>query len=299
MSRMEWRPPTAAKRAEMGAALCGRYPMLERFPIGKSACGRDIDGFMLGQGAHSVLFVGGTHAQEWLTVLLVYRFMEDVCAHVESGKAACRVAIGKAMHGRSLLFVPALNPDGIEIALAGSGTAGKFAASVASLGGDTAGLWQANARGVDLNHNFRAGWEQLHALEQQSGILSPAARRYGGFAPESEPETAAVAALCRRVRPAHALSLHTQGEVIYWRYGHRTPEQARLMAQVLAQAAGYTLDDPEGLAQGGGFKDWFIEEFARPAFTVECGKGENPLPLADFSAVYERVRELLFTAAVL
>ncbi len=299
MREFTWVPPTAEVCARMGRALCARHPRLERFPIGKSACGRPIDGFLLGSGAHVVLFLAGTHGQEWMTTLLLYRFMADVCAHVESGDAACRIAIGKAMHGRSLLFVPAFNPDGIEIALSGSKSAGAFADSVARLGGDRPGLWQANARGVDLNHNFRAGWDALHALEQAQGIVAPSPRRYGGISPESEPETAAVAAVCRRVRPAHALSLHTQGEELYWRYGTRTPERARFMAEVLAKASGYALSEPHGLAVGGGFKDWFIEEFGNPAFTVECGKGENPLPLADFSPIYAQLREMLFLAAIL
>ncbi len=292
-------PPTAAIRTAWGEALCRRYAMLERYPIGNSVCGREIDGFLLGRGAHVVLYLGGTHAQEWMTSLLLYRFIEDACAHIESGKAAGNIAIGKAMHGRSLLIVPSLNPDGIEIALNGSATAGRFADAVARLGGDTPRLWQANARGVDLNHNFNAGWDKLQEEERKNGIFSPSPRQYGGIAPESEPETQALAALCRRVRPAHAVSLHTQGEVIYWRYGHRTPERARLMAQVLANASGYALDEPTGLAVGGGFKDWFIEEWGNPAFTVECGIGENPLPLADFLPIYERLRALLFLTAVL
>lgn len=274
-------PPAAAIRTRWGEALCKRYPMLERYPIGNSVCGREIDGFLLGRGAHIVLFLGGTHAQEWITALLLYRFIEDTCAHIESGKSAGNIAIGKAMHGRSLLFVPCLNPDGVEKALCGDNT------------------WQANARGVDLNHNFNAGWDKLQEKERKNGIFSPGPRQFGGEAPESEPETAAITALCRRVQPAHAVSLHTQGEVIYWRYGHRTPERARLMAQLLANACGYALDEPTGLAVGGGFKDWFIEEFGNPAFTVECGKGKNPLPLADFSPIYGRIREALFLAAIL
>ncbi len=292
-------PPTAAVTARWGASLCARFPELYRFPIGQSVCGRPLDGFLLGKGAHVVLYVGGTHGQEWMTSLLLYRFIDEVCTHVESGKPACRVAIGKAMSGRSLLFVPCLNPDGVEIALLGSRAAGDFADEVARLGGDIPARWQANARGVDLNHNFNAGFEELQVLEQKNGICSPAARQYGGNTFESEPETAALVALCRRVEPSHALTLHTQGEEIYWRYGHRTPERAQLMAEVLSRASGYTLSDPQGLAVGGGFKDWFIEEFGRPAFTIECGKGENPLPIDNFEPLYTRLREMLFLSAVL
>ena len=40
-------------------------------------------------------------------------------------------------------------------------------------------------------------------------------------------------------------------------------------------------------------KDWFLEEFHRPAFTIEVGKGENPLPHTDLDAIYERVKPML------
>ncbi|SIF32539.1 Gamma-D-glutamyl-L-diamino acid endopeptidase 1 [Mycobacteroides abscessus subsp. abscessus] len=36
-----------------------------------------------------------------------------------------------------------------------------------------------------------------------------------------------------------------------------------------------------------GYKDWFIKEFQRPGFTIELGKGINPLPLSQFDEIYE------------
>ena len=291
--------PDEAARREWVAALTGRYPFLEALPIGRSVCGRDITGLLLGRGPHTVLMAAAIHAQEWLTSLLLFRFCEDVCEAIQTGASLSGVAIGRAMHGRSLLLIPALNPDGVEIALHGSAAAGRWAAFVAELGGDQPGLWQANARGVDLNHNFNAGFAELQVMEQKNGISSPAHRQFGGPAPESEPESAAVAALCRRVRPAHLLALHSQGEVIYWSYGHHTPQQSALMAHILADAAGYALEEPTGLAAHGGLKDWFMEAFHRPGFTVECGRGENPLPLSDFRPLYRNLREMLTLAAVM
>ena len=71
------------------------------------------------------------------------------------------------------------------------------------------------------------------------------------------------------------------------------------MAEIMSASSGYALEEPEGLAVGGGFKDWFIKEFDRPAFTVEVGRGENPLPLEDYAKIYKQIRELLMLSAIM
>ena len=71
------------------------------------------------------------------------------------------------------------------------------------------------------------------------------------------------------------------------------------MAQVLGAAGGYTVTDPQGFASHGGFKDWFISCFHRPGFTVELGKGVNPLPVEEFEAIYQKAREMLVLSVLL
>lgn len=294
--------PQPADWATVGAqlaALCGRYRFLELQPVGHSLLGRDIYGVMLGGGHHRVLYAAAFHGQEWITTLVLLRLCEEIC------EALCRdgrlddMDFRRAMAGRCLVFIPQVNPDGVDIALGGSRTAGRYAALVAEKGGDTPGLWQANARGVDLNHNFNAGRETLLTMERADGIMGPAPRRFGGEAAESEPETQALTSLCRRADFRHVIALHTQGEEIYWRYGDRTPANARMMADILAASSGYTVADPEGTASHGGFKDWFIEEMGRPGFTLEMGRGQNPLPLTDFEPLYQKAREMLLLAALM
>ena len=159
--------------------------------------------------------------------------------------------------------------------------------------------WNANFRGVDINHNFDAGWEQLRILEEKKGIYGPSKTRFGGYRPESEPETVALTQLCRSIQIRHVLALHSQGEVIYWNYGNKTIPRSRKMAEIMATSSGYALDIPIGLASGGGFKDWFICEFLRPGFTVELGLGENPLPCESAEAIYEKVEEMLMLCTIM
>jgi g-D-glutamyl-meso-diaminopimelate peptidase len=194
-----------------------------------------------------------------------------------------------------------LNPDGTDYQIHGVQKENPLYERVLGMNGGSTDFsrWQANARGVDLNHNYDAGFWEYKKPEAEGGIFA-GATRYSGEAPESEPE---VAALCNLVRfegdLRGILTLHTQGEEIYWHYGDRTPPRSRMMAEVLAASSGYTVASPEGLAAHGGFKDWFIHTFARPGFTLEMGKGRNPLPLSDFEQLYAKAREMLLIAALL
>ena len=294
-----------AQPADSGAVrallttLRGRYPFLELRPVGRSVLGRDIYGALIGGGPDRVLYAAAFHGQEWITSLVLLRLCEDICAALDGDGRLADMDFGRAIAGRCLVFVPQVNPDGVDIALRGSIAAGVYAPLVAEKGGDTPGLWQANARGVDINHNFDAGRAALQQMERQNGIEGPSPRRFCGEAAESEPETRAMTALCRRGEFRHVLALHAQGEEIYWQYGPRTPSYARMMANILASASGYTVSEPEGLASHGGFKDWFIQETGRPAFTIELGRGENPLPLDQFEAIYAKAREMLLLAAIM
>ena len=96
--------------------------------------------------------------------------------------------------------------------------------------------------------------------------------------------------------PTLTLSYHTQGEVIYWRYSDRESPHAYEIGQRLAAASGYALADVPYASGFAGYKDWFIEAFDRPGYTIEAGQGNNPLPLTDFDDLYARNLPLLAEA---
>ncbi len=280
-------------------ALCARYSFFSAAPIGQSVVGRAIVGLTLGDGDERALMAAAFHGQEWLTALICLRLCEDIGEAYDTNTTLDGWDIRRALRDRTLMWVPLVNPDGVEIALHGSVGAGSYSMLVNEAGGDIAGRWQANARGVDINHNFNAGFETLQQIERKSGICGPCARQWGGPYPESEPETQAMVRLCRNVDFRQVTALHSQGEEIYWQYGKRTPPSAELIASVMAVSSGYTVAAPGGLAGHGGFKDWFIESTGRPGFTIELGRGQNPLPLADFEEIYRKAREMLLIALLI
>ena len=226
------------------------------------------------------------------------RFTEELCRSVQTGLPLSEIDVPSFLHRREIVIVPCVNPDGTDIFLHGASAAGIREPFVRTVWDDET-LWNANAAGVDINHNFDAGWKKLHAAERKQGVTGPAPRRYGGPKPESEPETQALCTLCRRYLFEHVLAFHSQGEEIYWKYGKQEPPRSRTLTQIFASSSGYKPVRATGLAAHGGFKDWFIREFDRPGFTIEIGRGENPLPTEDFEPIYDRLREMMTLAAVL
>lgn len=275
------------------ASIGERYPFVSIGSIGKSVSGRDLPAIRIGRANEYVLYVGAFHGTERITTVVLLKFVEEFCEALKNGTEISGVNAQKAMYGRGLIVVPVINPDGCEIALKGPASCGYFATKISRLSGGNYQKWNANMRGVDINHNFDAGWEELHEMERKSGIYGPNPTRYGGPKPESEPETVALTGLCRSVKIRHVVAFHSQGEVIYWNYGNKQIPRAQKMAEIMATSTGYALDVPTGLALGGGFKDWFIEEYCRPGFTVEIGKGENPLQPEKAPEIYERLKEMM------
>lgn len=269
------------------------YPFLSAELCGRTALGRGIYSLNIGNQENSVIYAGGFHGSEWITGLTLLLFAERLCHSIKHSSALCGVDMKRALSQLGVTIIPCVNPDGTEIATRGTHSAKNLRAFVEGLGCEDYSKWNANAMGVDINHNFNAGWHELRQLEREKGIDSPAPRQFGGTYPESEAETRALTRLCRIKQFRQCMALHAQGEEIYWQYGDYSPPQANMMAKILADSCSYTLMNNNGLASHGGFKDWFISEMKRPGFTMEIGKGENPLPVSELYEIYGRIEEAL------
>ena len=260
------------------------YSNAKVFSLGRSVANRRIYCLGLGTLRRSRLYVGGTHGSEWLTTLALLRFANSLAENE---------ALYDQLENCGVMIIPCLNPDGCEIAtmgLEGAHPKENFIKRISK--GDYA-HYNANLNGVDINHNFNAGFEKLKELERQKGITAPAPKQYGGEYPESEPETHALCTLCNLFEPEMAFSLHSQGEEIFYTYENYTPNESEKMAKKLAKVSGYAINEQSHLASHGGFKDWFLKEKHRPAFTIEMGKGQNPLDINDFEKFYEKLKPLL------
>ena len=286
-------------RQKVIEGLCEKYRFIRKSTIGRSCMGKSITALKIGSAPQYALIAAAFHGSERITSNVLLMFIEELAGAVETDGYISGINVRRALRGRGIIFVPCVNPDGCDISLLGSLGCADKAESLAKICKYDFEHWNANARGVDINHNFDAGWEELRELERKEGIYGPSPTRFGGYKPESEPETIALTELCRKADIRHVTALHSQGEVIYWSYGKKEPPRSRKMAEIMATSSGYALDIPISIATGGGFKDWFIDEFNRPGFTVEIGRGKNPLPIETAESIYMHIREMLILCSIM
>lgn len=69
-----------------------------------------------------------------------------------------------------------------------------------------------------------------------------------------------------------------------------------MLAEEFAAASGYSVEEVPAESANAGFKDWFLQRFRRPGFTIEAGLGENPLPLTQLEEMVRRNAPLLAAA---
>ena len=130
-------------------------------------------------------------------------------------------------------------------------------------------------------------------------IHGPAPRDFVGFGPLTEPEALALYNFTLIHNFRLILAYHSQGEVIYWKYGDFLPKDSEKIGKKFAEVSGYTLDLTPPESAYAGYKDWFIQEYNRPGYTVEVGLGTNPLPISQFDRIYNDNIGILVLGAIL
>jgi len=201
--------------------------------FGTSAQGRAMNAYYFGSGATTVLYTGAIHGGEVSTKLLMDRWIQDLEAKARSIPAGIRVVV-----------VPTINPDGYA-----RGT-------------------RTNANNVDLNRNFATGdWQKDITTVNNQPFPGG-----GGEAAMSEPETQAIAALARTLRPRVVLSYHSIGGMVA---ANQAGNSASLAA-LYASKSGYgnitgQSDSTFEYSISGTADDWYAQALGVPSLLVELG----------------------------
>lgn len=146
---------------------------------------------------------------------------------------------------------------------------------------------------------FPAGWESAKEIKYSQGFTKPAPRDFVGFSPLTEPEALAIYNFTLSHNFQLTISYHTQGQEIYWNFQNINPPRGYEIGQRFATSSGYVLTDVPYNSSFAGYKDWFIQTYNRPGYTIEAGIGENPLPISQFDEIYNNNLGILILGAIL
>lgn len=268
------------------------YPFLLNRSIGNSVLSNTIPGLFIGNGQKHVHFNASFHANEWITTPIVMTFLNDYLLSLTNSSPIRGLYTLPLYMQTNLSIVPMVNPDGVDLVLNGppaNETIRKKLIGWNNGRTDFSG-WKANMNGVDLNDQFPAEWE----LERERNRKTPGPRDYGGERPLSEPESIAMAKLTKEMNFARVLALHTQGQEIYWGFQGLEPPESEPLVNEFARVSGYK--PVQTIDSYAGYKDWFIQDWRRPGYTVELGLGTNPLPITQFDEIYEEMLGIFLVA---
>ncbi len=252
-----------------------------RETIGPSVEGRSIDAVTVkGPGLDEarrprVLITANMHGNEVIGSEVALALLERLCAPELPGQAR------ELLDLADVTVVPVVNPDGREASVTAwkSGWPGKSTP-------------RCNRHGVDLNRNFPFPREARDVWYPLSGTRVSWLPWYRGAYPLSEPESAGLADLCRRIRPVAAVNLHSVGRYFLYPYcyTHREPADVRSF-RAMGRAFIAHQERPYRVRQSrswyailGDFDDWLYDELGTLSVTVEVsgvlgGMGRNPLRL--------------------
>lgn len=286
------------------AAFSRIYPFIEFGSIGNTVLGRPIPYLRIGTGTKEVFYSGSIHANEWITTPVLMKFVENLAKAYVDDTYIYGYLARNILSEASIYVVPMVNPDGVDLvtnALSEDSDSYKNAQKISE---DYPNIpfpsgWKANIEGVDLNLQFPANWDIAKEIKFEQGFRTPAPRDFVGSAPLVAPEAIAM----YRFTLAHnfrlVLAYHTQGRVIYWRYLDYLPPASYYIALQFAASSGYELEDTPYASSFAGYKDWFIQNYNLPGYTIEAGLGNNPLPISQFNTIYAENEGILVLGAVL
>lgn len=297
-------PMTSRLCADTIDALTQAYPTLCRSEeLTTTAFGRPVKTLVIGKGDRKVLFTAAHHGSEWITAPVLLKFVEDLAEAISNGTNLYGIP-GKLIAAVTTIYtVPMVDPDGVDLVTGAIAPGTIQYAAAQNLAENYPAIpfpdgWKANLLGVDLNLQYPAGWLQAREIKFSQGYTRPGPRDYVGRAPLNQRETIALAGYTDYLDPALVLAYHTQGNVIYWQFKDYFVPGARELAEEFARLSGYSVEDTPYESSFAGYKDWFIQRYRRPGFTIEAGSGRNPLPLSQFDEIYRDNLGILTTAAL-
>ena len=241
--------------------------------VGRSILGRDIHCYKIGTGERVITLFGAHHSTERKSTAALYDLIDFLTIKSTRGAVFCDVNIGLLLQLFTFLIVPCPNPDGVEMSIAGASKSPLYERQVRMNGGsEDFSEWQANARGVDLDHNYSEGYLEYKRGYESCAEINAGAEGFSGEHPESEPESHSLANLLRTVAPSALMSFGIGNGVIY---PAPDGERSLRIAARLADSVGYSSEICVRRNACGSLVEYAGTALRIPSFFVRLAVGEH------------------------
>lgn len=271
-----------------------KFPFLEQSNFGYSVLGKELKYIKFGNGNKQIFYNASIHANEWINSVLLMKFLENLATAYLNNTNIWGVPASYLYSTYSLYIAPMVNPDGVDLVVGNLAkynpqnyeNAKKLSQNYPQIPFPQG--WKANINGIDLNLQFPAEWQTAKQNKFAQGYTKPGPRDYVGTAPLTAKEAQSLYNFTLSKNFSLILAYHTQGETIYWKFLNYLPPNSYQIGRHFSQVSGYLLETTPYASGFAGYKDWFIQNYNLPGYTIETGLGENPLPISQFQDIYNK-----------
>lgn len=241
--------------------------------------GRDTFALVVGenpsefQDKPKLLIVAEHHAREITTPHAVIDAARDLLEKAKAGEEWATAALDKVQ----IVFLPALNPDGLNTVMTEDR------------------MWRKNrnpnrggSKGVDLNRNYGFKWGTcgMNSNQKSSEV-------YKGSSADSEPEVLLAQALNKKLHFSLAISYHSYGDEVLMPYLCANLAEANIYNALRDKIQAATTFGHRPPSSSGEDHEWHYNKLGTLAFLLEIGEDFQPAFSTYRQTIWPNVQKVL------